>query len=129
MAKLDEIPKKDFFTTPEDYFERLPGRIHSRIEKKQNSSVAPALQLALKYALPLLLIGAVLFFYPSDSREVENMLASVETQALIEYLHESGITSEDLIETVEFSAQDLQAIEDEIYEGSMFEIDSANIDL
>lgn len=129
MAKLDEIPKKDFFTTPEDYFERLPGRIHSRIEKKHKSTVAPPLHLALKYALPLLLIGAVLFFYPSDSPDVEDMLASVETQALIEYLHESGITSEDLIEMVEFSGQDLEAIEDEIYEGSLLEIDSTNIDL
>ena len=129
MAKLDDIPKKDFYTTPPDYFENLPAAIQSRIQKGPAARSFPVVKYSLQYALPLLLIIAAMFFYRSSTPDAETILASVDTEELIAYLQDAGVTTEDVLENIEFSTEDLQAIEDEIYENSFSGLDSAIIEL
>lgn len=131
MARLDDIPKKDFFSTPPDYFEKLPAQILSQVQSSSRAhpKYYPVLRYSLQYALPLVLIAAALFFYEPEAPDAETLLASVETEELIDYLQETGISTEDLIETIDFSTADLEEIENEIYGESLPTLDSASIDL
>ena len=117
MKKLEDIPKKQVFTTPEGYFDNLPGKIQARVAVKTEDR--PFYSNALKYALPVVvLLAAGIFWFDQNQsvgNDAESILASVETDALIAYLDESEISTEDLIENLEFSDDDIEAIEGEVY--------------
>lgn len=129
MARLDDIPKKEFFTTPPGYFEKLPAAIQSRTQRAPERRSFPVVKYSLQYALPLILILAALFFYRRTATDAETILASVDTEALIAYLQDTGLTTDDVLESFEFSTEDIQAIEDEIYDDSFPGLDSAIIEL
>lgn len=130
MAIIDDIPKKEFFTTPPGYFEKLPAAIQSRIQKKAPEPRSfPVVKYSLQYALALILIIAVVFFYQRSATDAETILASVDTEELIAYLQDTGLTTDEVLESFEFTTEDLQAIEDEIYEDSFPGLDSAIIEL
>jgi hypothetical protein len=125
MAKLEDIPKKDFFTVPDDYFDKLPAKIQSRIAKtKVRNERTFVFRYALRYALPVLVLAGVIFYYSSSKPDVETILASVDTEELIDYLQESGMTTEEMLENVEFSAEELEAIENEVYDVSLSDIEN-----
>jgi hypothetical protein len=126
MKKLEDIPKKEIFTTPEGYFDALPGKIQARISAKPEKQ--PFFAYTLKYALPVIaLLAAGIFWYTANQEttpaDAESILASVETEALIAYLDESEISTEDLIENLEFRTDDIEAIESEIYILPLEELD------
>jgi len=115
MGKLEEIPKKHFFQAPENYFDHLPVRIQKRIAAGEKTYFRkPAFRYALQYALPLLLLAAIIF-YSSPVPNAESILASVETGDLIQYLQESGLTTEDVVENIQFTNAEVEAIENEVY--------------
>lgn len=117
MRKLEDIPKKQVFNVPEDYFDNLPAQIQSRIATgEKNPGIRPAYRYALPYALPLMLavVAAVFFYKPAP--DAESILASVETSEMIYYLHESPMSTEDLIENIDFNSADLDGIENEVYD-------------
>lgn len=124
MSKLEDIPKKDFFTVPEGYFDMLPLKIQARIEasEPQRRIQQPVLRYALTYALPLLVAAIVVFFSTRSQPNAEAMLASVETAALVQYLAESELTT-DMLESVDLGAEELEALENEVYDLSLEAID------
>ena len=129
MAGLEDIPKKQFFTTPEDYFDKLPGKIQSRISTaKKGAERKLVLMYALRYALPLVVIAGLIFFYNSSPSDAETILASVDTEELINYLQESGMTTEEVLDNVKFSPEELEAIENEVYDFSFDDIHGSDID-
>lgn len=75
-----------------------------------------------------MIITALLFYQPGET-DAETILASVDTEQLIAYLQDTGLTTDDVLESFEFSTEDIQAIEDEIYEDSFPRLDSAIIEL
>ena len=87
------------------------------------------IKYSLQYALPLLLIAVALFFFRPQEPNAEAILATVGSADLVEYLQESGMTTDDLMEAVDLSSDELEAIENEIYDGSSSGLDSATIDL
>ena len=117
MGRLENIPKKQIFNVPADYFDKtLPAAIQSRIAtRSSDASRQPAFRAALRYALPLVVGAAIVFYYLQPRTDAESILASVETDDLVMYLQESGMTTDDLLETVDLSNEDLEAIENEIY--------------
>ncbi|MEX2235331.1 MAG: hypothetical protein WD824_24420 [Cyclobacteriaceae bacterium] len=130
MGKLEDIPKKQFFNVPDGYFDRLPAQIQSRIATgKGDTRGNLVFRYALQYALPVLLVAAVLFYYSSIGPDPESILASVETADLINYLQEAGLTTEDVLENIEFNAQELEAIENEVYELNFQNMDDETLDL
>lgn len=130
MAGLDDIPRKEFFSTPTDYFDKLPSKIQRRIHASSESTWRrPLIKYSLQYALPLLLIAAVIFFSRTEQPNAEAILATVENADLVEYLYESGMTTDDLMEAVDLSEDELEEIENEIYDKSYLGVDSALIDL
>ncbi|MGE0773170.1 MAG: hypothetical protein AB7K37_15780 [Cyclobacteriaceae bacterium] len=112
MRKLDEIEKKSIFEVPEGYFDKLPGMIQSRIEATKPQPVCvPYYRLALRYALPVaaVVFAVLVIFRNGDdlSASPEELLSSVSTEELAIYLTESGVSTEMLLEEVDFDEADL----------------------
>ena len=116
MGKLDQIPKKQIFNVPEGYFDKLPLKIQLRLDATRTESKRHTVRYALQYGLPLLLIGAILFFYVRPDTDASSILATVDTEDLIHYLEYSGLTTEDMLENVDFNGADLEAIENKVYD-------------
>jgi hypothetical protein len=118
MKKLEDIPKKHPFNVPDGYFDRLPGIIQSRVaEKSEVKETRPYFRYAFQYALPViaLAIVAVIYLTPSTPQTIDAMLASVSTEELIVYLEESEITADELLESMDLNAENVEAIESELY--------------
>ena len=121
MKKLEDIPKKNIFEVPEGYFERLPGMIQTRTSASGPSAVrVSSWSKALRYALPVVLLaGAGIFWYQNNSLSsrvnVQSELASIQSDQLAAYLDDHELTTEDLVETVAWSSDDLNDLENKVY--------------
>ena len=117
MKKLEDLPKKNIFDTPEGYFDQLPGIIQSRIGQKQISSPSFSWGFALKYAFPvLLLVGIGLFWFTTNKlSNAETELATVSPDQLSLFLNDTDLSTDELIETVTWSSGDVKDLEDEVY--------------
>lgn len=116
--KLEDIPKKNVFNTPEGYFDKLPGVIQSRIAEKQaQPATAGSFVWVLRYALPVLAVGFALFliFRQSDPTSTpEDLLATVSTEDLTFYLVESDLTTEDLLDMANLQEDEIDALNNHI---------------
>lgn len=135
MKKLEDIPKKEIFNVPDDYFAKLPQSIHARtISQKKGRLQQPLFSAALRYGIPALLLFVCITLWlnrtvPSDS---ESILALVPTEDLVAYLNDTDLTTDELLETVDFNTNDLDEIEEQVYhlnlndkafEDALYEID------
>jgi hypothetical protein len=116
MKKLEDIPKKEIFNVPEGYFDKLPMQIQSRVagrEKRHFTFVG-----SLKYALPIvtLLVVGIFWFYPTQQQDSTAMLATVNTEDLVAYLNESDLSTDDVLESIDFNTTDLDDIEESVYD-------------
>ena len=118
MKKLDEIPKKSIFEAPEGYFDRLPGIIQARVSPlavgaKQGPQGMPYFFLGLKYAIPVLIVGAASFFFLNNPQTLsaEELIASVDSAHLVAYLEDSDLNSDDLLEIVPLNQEEAEAIQ------------------
>ncbi len=129
MKKLENIPKKDIFTVPDGYFDNLPGKIQARITgesaRPENRFI---FRYKLQYALPLIALMAISIFLftnrPAET-DVDALLASVETEALVAFVNETDLISYDLFDNTELSNSEVQEIENEVYE---MELDTEALD-
>ncbi len=109
MKRLEDIPKKQSFKVPDGYFDDLPMRIRARIqeaEKKPSWTWMPTPSFALKFALPVLLVGiasVVLWNNFSKNEDAFAKLDSVPTEQLLAYLESDDITTEEIIENATFT--------------------------
>ena len=118
MKKLDDISKNHPFKVPEGYFDRLPGIIQARVAENVKAKEAkPYFRYAFQYALPIiaLAIVAVIYLTPSTPQTIDTMLASVSTEELIAYLEESEMTTDEILERMDLSDENVEAIESELY--------------
>ena len=119
MKKLEDIPKKEVFKVPDGYFENLPNTIQSRVaSKKGEKAFLPGFTMALRYALPIVVLGVVGYLWlgpKPEQQTTESILATIETQDLVAYLNETDLTTEELLESVELDASDVDELESEIY--------------
>lgn len=110
MGLLENIPKKDFFRVPEYYFDNLPMEIQRRTEAKQGREIKQVFRYA-RYAVPVLLITILLVYSNTRKPDPESILSSVETIALIQYLEECDVTTEELLKNADFSPREAEAFE------------------
>jgi hypothetical protein len=118
MKKLDDIPKKHPFNVPDGYFDKLPGIIQSRIERESGVKESrPYLRYALQYALPVVVLAivAVVYLIPQKNDDVDSLLASVSTEAMVLYLEESELTTDELLTNWILDDASVEAIEAEVY--------------
>jgi len=111
MKKLDDIAKTNIFEVPEGYFDRLPMRIQAQLEERQVRQPRFAWKLAVRYALPLVIVGFTLvYFLRPKIHQTEELLASVSNENLIAYLDDSEITSNDLLEMANFNETEVDSL-------------------
>ena len=115
---LEDIPKKPIFNVPEGYFEQLPGKIQQRIDAGSNKEVPVFARLRLQYALPALVLLVIVawLFRTTPATDAESILASVETEDMIAYLNSSELTTEEVLDEVQFNPLDIEDIEMEVYQ-------------
>ena len=117
MKKLEDIPKNNIFEVPEGYFDKLPGVIQSRVAAKEKQSTIGVYGLALKVALPLLTIGLAVFliFRENDPHgSPEDLLASVSTEQLSDYLIDTDLSTDELLDNLDLNELDVNALNEEI---------------
>jgi hypothetical protein len=117
--KLEDIPKKPIFDVPEGYFDQLPGKIQARISVDQGREPSFVFRYKFQYVIPVLIIlavGLIWVLKPQPANDVDSLLASVDTESMVAYLNDSELTTEDVIEEVDFSSTDIDDIETEVYQ-------------
>lgn len=134
--KLDDIHKKPFFEVPDGYFEHLPGKVQTRIASNQKAESRFVVKYRLQYVIPaalVLVLGIAWLMSPESDTDVESMLATVNTEQLVAYLNDSDLSTEDLMEQVDFTSTDIEDIETEVYqlqlEGESFDTFLDNLDI
>lgn len=115
MRKLEDIEKKQIFKVPDDYFDKLPQIIQSRTTVKTKNKSAINLY-ALWYAVPAVVfaMASILWFYQTKQTpiiNIDSMLATVQTEDLVSYLDDSDLTTDEVLESVEFNNEDVDEIE------------------
>lgn len=129
MKRLEEIPKKQSFKVPDGYFDDLPMRIQARIQSdEKKSSWLPDFSFALKFAIPILLVGIIsvaIFNKLSKQEDVFASLDSVPATELLAYLESDEITTEEIIENFSFTNSTINKLyqpQEEISADSLNEI-------
>ena len=129
MKKLDDIPKKHPFSVPDGYFDKMAMAIQNRVAKPVGKPVLWS--IGVRYALPamLILIAIVIYFKPEPQRSAEELLASVSTDALVEYLETSDLTTDELLEVIDVDDALADDIQQEVFsESDWLELDPTEID-
>lgn len=123
MKRLEDIPKSDIFKVPEGYFDHLPTRIQERVANEKSGlwSFASA-RLVLRLAVPivLLVVGAYWWQRPSS---IEEELEGIDVEQLAYFIDDTDLANEDLAESMTWSSDDLQQLEETVY-STLLESDS-----
>ena len=115
--KLEDIKKKNIYTVPDKYFDQLPTRIQSRVnDKKPVLGVPLNWKLALKVTVPVVAVVMILFYFSiatnrNSTLSSDELLAQVSTDDLIAYLETTDLTTDEIIEEVDFTNIDLDFYE------------------
>ncbi|MCX8492080.1 MAG: hypothetical protein ORN54_13545 [Cyclobacteriaceae bacterium] len=127
MKHLDDIPKKQPFTVPDGYFEDLPMRIQAKIQKTERRSFwIPEFNLALKFALPVVLVGIISVIVWINLPKTEDALVNLDavpTEQLLAYLEADEISTEEIIENVSFTNEDVNSLYQQLGEFTSNELD------
>jgi len=116
MKKLDDIPKKNIFEVPDGYFDRLPMKIQARAEITKETHSIPVWNLAVRYALPIVIVGfALVYFFKPRAHQTEELLAEVSNEHLVAYLSETDINLNDLLEIANFNEFDADSLNQHLH--------------
>jgi len=106
--KLEDIKKKNIYSVPDKYFDQLPTRIQARVnESKPAFGSSWNWNLVYKIAAPALAVIFLVFYfgirnnYPEQSADY--LLAQVSTDDLIAYLGTTDLSTDEIIEELDFS--------------------------
>lgn len=120
MKKLEDIPKKEIFKVPDDYFENLPERIRKRIDADRTSSETNFVyRYKLQYVMPVILLvaaGVSWFTTNKQPRDIETILASIDTRDLVAYIDETDLNAYDLLDNVALTDSIVLDVESEVYQ-------------
>ena len=109
---IEEIKKSNIHKVPEGYFEDLPLRVMSRVEKQKPKTWLENVPVFIRWsalALPaILLIVFFNVFNKTNNLTGEEILASIETDDLIAYLESSEISTDDLIDYSEINDVEIE---------------------
>lgn len=116
--KLEDIKKKNIYSVPDKYFDRLPAIIQSRvIEKKPALGLSLNWSLAFKVAAPALALVLILFYFgisttDNSTLSSDELLAQVSADDLIAYLGTTDITIDEILEELDLSNIELDFYEE-----------------
>lgn len=114
--RLDDIEKKQPFEAPEGYFDNLSDRIMDRIAKEEQTKhvfMQPWMKYAVAASVALLALVLWVVNAPADEVSAETLLAEVSEEAILDYLADSGVTTDDILEVTSFDEIDVEIIQEE----------------
>ena len=116
--KLDELPKKQLYSVPDNYFNELPSIIQARVVKPVQTRVSVLIwSSALRYALPVIALVMMLVYFGArinkDDIDVQAMIDEIPTEELISYITESEITTDELLSLIDLNELDVDGMVDE----------------
>lgn len=126
--KLEDIQKKNIYKVPDDYFDKLPGIIQSKVQKEKPEYTPwwqvlrrPAFAYAIPAVVVILTAAYVFLIQPDNTLQQEDILASVSTEDLIAYVEMSDMTTDEILEEIDIESvnmddllmEDTQLITDE----------------
>jgi len=117
MKKLDDIEKKNIYSTPEGYFDELPGIIQSRVRPKSEKQPVVWVSLGLKYAVAATVVLLIAYFGvfrnpASTETDYNSLLAEVSTVELIAYIESTDLTTDEILDYIDLD----ESAFDEIFE-------------
>ena len=113
---LEDIKKKNIYSVPDNYFDQLPMRIQARInDKKPVFGFSLNWSMVLKVAVPAVAVVLIVFYFGIHSNNSQlspdQILAQVSTEDLIAYIQTTDITTDEIIEEIDFTGIDLEFYE------------------
>ena len=116
--KLDELPKKQPYSVPDDYFKELPSIIQSRVVKPELSRTPVfSWSATWKFALPVLALVIMLGYFGirlnNDDIDVQAMIDEISTEELVSYITESDISTDELLSLIDINELDVDGMVDD----------------
>ena len=116
--KLDELPKKQLYSVPDNYFNEFPSIIQARVvQPEQTRTPVLIWSSALRYALPVIALVMMLIYFGvrinNDDIDVQAMIDEIPTEELISYITESEITTDELLSLIDLNELDVDGMVDE----------------
>lgn len=111
--KLEDIDKDNIFKVPDSYFDKLPGRIQSKVQSGNQKFLLEVPWLTvLKISVSMAAILFFIFYFgpfktQGNLPNPENLLAQVKTDDVIAYLELTDLSIDDLIEQSDLTDADL----------------------
>ncbi|HBH22649.1 MAG TPA: hypothetical protein DDY13_04420 [Cytophagales bacterium] len=109
--KLEDIQKKNIYKVPDDYFDKLPGIIQSKVQKEKLEYTSwwqvlrrPAFAYAIPAMVVILTAAYVFLIRPDNTLQQEDILASVSTEDLIAYVEMSDMTTDEILEEIDIES-------------------------
>lgn len=108
-VKLEELEKKNIHSVPEGYFDRLPQIIQSKaVESKAKPATLRGYGIALKYALPavLIVVMSVYLLVRNDETQPltpQELLAQVSTEEIVDYLADTDMTTDEILNSLDIT--------------------------
>lgn len=115
MKRLEDIPKKNIYQVPEGYFDQLPQVIQTRVSQSKSTRLSVNWTFALRYAVPVIALLALGVFWWQRDQTVEDQLENIDVQQLAYFLEDDDFAIEELTETVTWSVDDMDALEESVY--------------
>ena len=99
---LNQLPKKDNFQVPENYFDELPGLIQDRVQVKTKSQWT----YVLKYALPVILVIVSVVYF---SQKNTDQSIQISKQEAVDYIdNQMDIDFDETLLAEEISVQTVE---------------------
>jgi hypothetical protein len=99
---LSQLPKKDSFQFPENYFDELPGLIQDRVRVKAQTPW----KTALKYALPFVLLIVSIGFFTQNKTDDTVQISKQEAADYID--NQMDIDFDETLLAEEISVQSVE---------------------
>jgi|GEM_PF-2845169 len=118
MKKLEDLRGKEFFKVPGGYFENLPSAISAKIAGTATRST-PVFRPVYWYAVPMVILLFALVYWlnrPGTGESAEMILASIDSEVLINYLAESDLTGDEIFGDPDAEFFDVDALEAEVFD-------------
>ncbi|MEP2023575.1 MAG: hypothetical protein ABJH98_07220 [Reichenbachiella sp.] len=122
---IESFDRKNIHQVPDGYFDELPLKIQSRISEQQKAHSPISIsrmQIAwsMTAAIAIFFIGWIL--YPNNNNpSAEQLLASIDSQDLIEYLYEEDISTDEILASLDESyyLKELNSLETEFIDENL----------
>lgn len=116
MKKIEDISKESIFKVPEGYFDKLPGVIQSRVASQKKSAFSFSWNVALRYALPaiVVIIAGIYWFRPAPG--LDEQLNSIPAEQIAFYLDDLDLHDDEVQDEEPWTVEEMDQLESDVYD-------------